>query len=105
MNDNWEEYEVNFMVYEPKLPAGETMCFAGEREEMGKWEPQPMTVVSDDQKWMKKRKYGLPVKRYFQHVLKLKQTHWNGAQINYNFSRHGGQNDYWEQIPARRLII
>lgn len=42
------------MVYEPKILAGETMCVASEREEVGKWAPQVMEVADDDRNWLKK---------------------------------------------------
>lgn len=63
--DTWEQFEVNFMVYEPKVPAGDAMCVASERDEMGNWAPHAMEIVENDRNWLKKRKYGLPVKRYF----------------------------------------
>ena len=37
LNDSWEKFDVNFTVYEPKVPADEAMCVASERDEMGKW--------------------------------------------------------------------
>lgn len=44
LNDVWEKFTINFMVYEPKLPEDEAMCIAGDISELGNWIPQVMNL-------------------------------------------------------------
>lgn len=61
--DSWEQFKVNFMVHEPDVKTGETMCIAGDREELGNWAPQAMNIEEKNRNWMK-GKFGMAVKRY-----------------------------------------